>query len=83
MGPFSILTDDAWRALIDRAECPVAALSGYTFAINPPVCDERPFDVQMDFWSRVKTRYDRVTVLNDFGQHATPLLILKRKAAAE
>ncbi|MBQ8125685.1 MAG: hypothetical protein IJ173_07340 [Kiritimatiellae bacterium] len=83
MGPFSILTDDAWRALIDRAECPVAALSGYTFAINPPVCDERPFDRQMDLWSRVKTRYDRVTVLNDFGQHATPLLILKRKAAAE
>lgn len=83
MGPFSILTEADWRALIDRAECPVAALSGYTFAINPPVCDERPFDRQMDLWSRVKTRYDRVTVLNDFGQHATPLLILKRKAAAE
>ena len=83
MGPFSILTEADWRALIDRAACPVAALSGYTFAINPPVCDERPFDRQLDLWSRVKTRYDRVTVLNDFGQHATPLLILKRKAAAE
>ena len=83
MGPFSILTKAEWNALIDRAECPLAALSGYTFAINPPVCDERPFDRQMDLWSRVKTRYDRVTALNDFGQHATPLLILKRKAAAE
>ena len=83
MGPFSILSDAEWRALIDRAACPVAALSGYTFAINPPVCDERPYDEQMDYWRRVKDRYDRVVALPDFGQQATTLLILKRKAAAE
>ena len=83
MGPFSILSDAEWRALIDHAACPVAALSGYTFAINPPVCDERPYDEQMDYWRRVKDRYDRVVALPDFGQQATTLLILKRKAAAE
>ena len=83
MGPFSILSDAEWRALIDRAACPVAALSGYTFAINPPACDERPYDEQMDYWRRVKDRYDRVVALPDFGQQATTLLILKRKAAAE
>lgn len=83
MGPFSILSDAEWRALIDRAPCPVAALSGYTFAVNPPACDERPYDEQMDYWRRVKDRYDRVVALPDFGQNATPLLILKRKAAAE
>ena len=83
MGPFSILSDAEWRALIDRADCPVAALSGYTFAINPPACDERPYDEQMDYWRRVKDRYDRVVALPDFGQQATTLLILKRKAAAE
>ena len=83
MGPFSILSDAEWRALIDRAACPVAALSGYTFAINPPACDERPYDEQMDYWRRVKDRYDRVVALPDFGQQATTLLILKRKAVAE
>lgn len=83
MGPFSILSDAEWRALIDRAACPVAALSGYTFAVNPPACDERPYDEQMDYWRRVKDRYDRVVALPDFGQQATTLLILKRKAAAE
>jgi len=31
----------------------------------------------------VKDRYDRVVALPDFGQQATTLLILKRKAAAE
>ncbi|MBQ3671948.1 MAG: hypothetical protein II924_00135, partial [Kiritimatiellae bacterium] len=63
--------------------CPVAALSGYTFAVNPPKCDERDYGEQMDYWRLVKERYDRVAALPDFGQQATTLLILKRKAAAE
>ena len=83
MGPFSILSDAELRALIDRAECPVAALSGYTFAVNPPKCDERDYGKQMDYWRLVKERYDRVAALPDFGQHATTLMILRRKAASE
>ena len=31
----------------------------------------------------VKERYDRVAALPDFGQHATTLMILRRKAASE
>ena len=79
MGPFSILTDQEWRNLIARLNCPIAALSGYTFAIEPPVCAERSVELQMEYWSALKRRYELVDREDAFGQNATPLLILKRK----
>lgn len=79
MGPFSILTEEQWVKLLRSAPCPVAATSGYTFAINPPVCDERPMEQQMDFWGILKDNYDIVMKEDAFGQNATPLLILLRK----
>ena len=83
MGPFATMSDDDWRALIDRAECPVAALSGYTFAIEPPVCSERPMAKQMEYFSLLKRNYDCVFKEDDFGQNATTLLVLRRKEVAE
>lgn len=79
MGPFSMLTDEEWRTLLSTCEAPVAALSGYTFAVNPPKCDERPWDQQREYWRILKSRYDLVMREDAFGQNATPLLILKRK----
>ncbi len=79
MGPFAILTDAEWRRLLTAAECPVAALSGYTFAIEPPVCDERAPDRQHAYWNLLKENYRFVAKEEAFGQNATPLLILKRK----
>ena len=79
MGPFSILTDAEWRALLETTSCPVAALSGYTFAIEPPVCCERSVSQQLEYWGLLKRRYVMATKLPDFGQNATPLLILKLK----
>ena len=79
MGPFSILDDAAWRALIGSAPCALAALSGYTFAIDPPVCTERPVEQQMEYWCLLKDRYRLVEREEDFGQNSTTLLILKRK----
>ncbi len=80
MGPFSILSDDEWKTLLSSAPAPVAALSGYTFAIEPPVCAERALDQQLDYWNLLKKRYELVLKEEAFGQQATTLLILKRKA---
>ena len=79
MGPFAMMSDEQWRELLSDCECEIAALSGYTFAINPPRCDERPVDQQMEYWDILRRRYDFVVREDDFGQNATPLLILKRK----
>ena len=78
MGPFSVMEEGEWRNLLETVDCPVAALSGYTFAIEPPKCNERDFDRQMEFWRILKKRYGRVGVMDDFGQNATSLVILKR-----
>lgn len=83
MGPFSIMTPDEWRTLLKSAPCEIAALSGYTFAIEPPVCNERPIEQQMDFWGILKANYNLVMKEDAFGQNATPLLILQRKGRVE
>ena len=82
MGPFAMLTDDEWKTLLAETaprECAVAALSGYSFAIRPPKCDERPIVQQLDFWTQLKQNFELVGREEAFGQNATPLLILKRK----
>ena len=93
MGPFSywgdklpyegaerVLLDDAgMEALLESAPCEIAALSGYTFAITAPKGSETPMERQIWFWTLLKRRYNKVFTEDDFGQHATPLLVLKRK----
>ena len=81
MGPFAILSDADWRRLLATADCPVAALSGYTFAIEPPACGERAPDQQLAYWNLLKNRYQLVAREAAFGQNATPLLILTRKGS--
>ena len=78
MGPFAWLTDAQWRQLLETTECPVAALSGYTFAIRPPKCDQRPVEEQLGYWQILKRRYHLVDREEAFGQQATPLIILRR-----
>ena len=93
MGPFSfwgdaapagserrpVMTDATLRALLGRAPCAVAALSGYSFAITAPRCDETPVARQMDYWSLLKRNYALAFKEESFGQNATTLLVLKRK----
>ena len=81
MGPFSIMTDEEWRALLELSPCPVAALSGYTFAIEPPSCRERDLAQQLEYWQILKTRYTLADRIERFGQNATTLLILKLQEA--
>ena len=79
MGPFSILSDAQWRALLASAPCEVAALSGYSFAIEPPVCNERDLKQQISYWNILERNYQIVLREDDFGQNSTPLVVLKRK----
>jgi len=82
MGPFSMLTEDRWRALLSSAPCAVAALSGYSFAIDPPRCGEVPVERQMEYWGLLKKNYELVMKEENFGQNATTLLVLKRKGGS-
>jgi len=82
LGPFSILSDAEWKRLLTVTapiDCRVAALSGYSFAIEPPVCKERSLETQMEYWSLLKRNYELSEREEFFGQNATSLLILKRK----
>lgn len=81
MGPFSIMGDDAWRRLLVTTDCPVAALSGYTFAVDPPACGERPIAEQIEFWNILKSRYEYSARINRFGQNSTTLLLLSLRSA--
>ena len=82
MGPFAMLADEEWKKLLTEtapSECAVAALSGYAFAIEPPVCNERSIEKQMEYWTLLKQNYKLADREEAFGQNATTLLILKRK----
>ena len=83
MGPFSILSDDDWRDLLDSTTCPVAAISGYAFAVDPPVCDERDPSFQEELRAKVRARYDLKSEIKAFGQNSTLLEIMKLKEAAK
>ena len=82
MGPFAMLTDEEWKKLLSEtapAECKIAALSGYAFAVEPPVCKERSIEKQMEYWTLLKQNYRLVDREEAFGQNVTTLLMLKRK----
>ena len=82
MGPFAMMPDEEWKRILTEtapAECKVAALSGYAFAIESPVCNERSVEKQMEYWTLLKQNYKLVDREEAFGQNATTLLMLKRK----
>jgi len=79
MGPFSMMSPAEWKRLLSSAPCPVAAMSGYSFAIDPPVCGERPLGEQLEFWRILREKYALVETVERFGQNSTPLLLLERK----
>jgi len=95
MGPFSYfadLPDEDARALhvmnrslmeqlLESAPSPVAACSGYAFAITAPSCGETPFDEQTKMFEVLKRRYRRAGSVYNFGQNTTTLLLFKRRSA--
>jgi hypothetical protein len=95
MGPFCYfadLPDEDARALhvmnrslmeklLDSAPCPVAACSGYAFAITAPSCRETPFEEQTNAFTVLKRRYRREESVCNFGQNSTTLLLFSRRAS--
>lgn len=94
MGPFCYfgeLADDArarklhvlnpgtMEALLASAPCPLAAFSGYGFAVSVPKGSEVPLATQMRYWELLKRNYELAFAEPDFGQNSTTLLVLKRK----
>ena len=79
MGPFAVMSDTDITNAIQTTDCPVAALSGYCFAVEMPAGKERPARDQVRYWEMLKVRYSLADREEAFGQGATPLLILKRK----
>jgi len=78
MGPFSIMSHDEWIKLLSSAPCRIAALSDYSFAIDPPSCRRRPFEEQMEFWRILGERYSPLVRIDRFGQNCTTLRLLER-----
>ena len=97
MGPFSYFPDlpsnvararhvmntEMLEKLLAAAPANVAAFSGYAFAIAAPKCDEVPFDRQKRFFRILKENYEGADTEPNFGQNATTLLVLRRKANAQ
>ena len=79
MGPFAVLSDADITKAVTETTMPVAALSGYCFAIEMPVGTERSIGDQVRYWELLKKKYELVEREEWFGQNATPLLILRRR----
>ncbi len=94
MGPFSYFPDcpsgkardlhvmnrELMEKLLESAPCPLAACSGYAFAIAAPSCEETPFSEQKRFFEILKKNYELADTEPKFGQNATTLLVLKRRS---
>lgn len=97
MGPFSyfpemkteeakqvhVLNRELMEDLAASAPCPMAACSGYMFAISAPKCAESPFEEQKRMFGILKRNYELKDTVPRFGQNATTLLVLKRTASKE
>ena len=79
MGPFAVLSDADYERLAAEASAPVAALSGYSFAVEMPKGVERSVEKQMACFTLLKKNYSLVDREEWFGQNGTTLLILKHK----
>ena len=74
-----VMNRELMTGLIESAPCPLAACSGYSFAVAAPSCSETPFDEQKRYFSLLKKNYEWATSEARFGQNATTLLVVKRR----
>ena len=74
-----VMNRELMGALLESAPCPLAACSGYAFAVAAPSCRETPFDEQKRLFGLLKKGYELADTTAKFGQNATTLLVLKRR----
>ncbi len=65
--------------LIRDCAAPVAALSGYAFAISSPQIEQLSVEDQVAFWNEVDARYEPLCEIPDFGQAFTTLRLFRRR----
>lgn len=92
MGPFSyypgltreqasrlnVVNREMLEELIRGAAAPVAAFSGYSFAMSAPAVERLSAEETLGWWALVETHYTPVTEVADFGQGPTPLRVYER-----
>ncbi len=66
-------------ALIRDCAAPVAALSGYAFAISSPQIEPTDDEEQAAFWHETYARYEPVLSIPDFGQAFTTLQVFRKR----
>ena len=74
-----VMNRELMAELLESAPCPIAACSGYAFAVTAPSCRETPFDEQKRYFALLKKNYEWADSSAKFGQNATTLLVLKRR----
>lgn len=76
----NVLNREQFEALLTTSDAPVAALSGYAFAITSPQVEPVALTEAAGFRAIVERKYETVRDIPDFGQ-ANTLLRLYRKRA--
>lgn len=66
--------------LLKQTDAPLAAFSGYAFAIGAPSMRELGAREQAELWQAVSNRYECVREVPDFGQGSTTLRIWRLRA---
>jgi hypothetical protein len=68
--------------VIKQSEAPLAAFSGYGFAIAAPAIVPLPVDEEARLWDTLETIFEHFGTVDDFGQGATSLQLFSRRATA-
>jgi len=76
---FHVLNRSQFETLLQTCAAPVAAFSGYAFAIRSPKVEPLSGEEQSQFWRLVEDRYEPVGDIPNFGQAFTTLRIFRKK----
>ncbi len=76
----NVVNRPLFEALLKTCPAPVAALSGYAFAMRSPQVTPTTPDEQAAFWRLVGERYELVREIPEFGQAFTTLRIFRLKS---
>lgn len=74
-----VMNRNRMLAMLRECDAPVAALSGYAFAIRSPQVEQVASEDQAAFWAEVYRRYESVCVIPDFGQAFTTLKVFRKR----